>query len=135
MAKKGERNLAKEKYWRGMINEFTGSGLSAAEFCRRKEISYSAFNDWRYEIAARDKEAESEARRQKPQSRGADSAHQHTAPIGPFVPVRIVGNSKVASVNSASPLELVSPNGFILRMSEGCSMELLASVLSLLEVH
>ena len=127
MPQKGERNLAKEKYWRGMINEFGASGLSAAEFCRRKEISYSGFNDWRYEIKARDEEAKLEGRRQKPQSRRADS--------GSFVPVRIVGNSKGASVNSASALELVAPNGFVLRMSDGCSMELLASVLSLLEVH
>ncbi len=43
---------SRHQYWSDMINEHLSSGLSKAEFCRRKGIAPSAFYSWSKIIAA-----------------------------------------------------------------------------------
>ena len=53
MAKSG-RDEAKEAYWRKVFKRFSASGLSVREFCKREQLTESAFYVWRRTIGERD---------------------------------------------------------------------------------
>lgn len=87
-----------------LLREFEGSGLSMAEFCRRREVAYSTMMAWRRA------------------GRGAMPAH---GGLGAFVEVEAVG------VRSGQPVsgpgqgtvcaELVLPGGAVLRVYQMAS--------------
>lgn len=52
MAKR-RRNSAKEAYWREVLKRQVASGLSIRAFCRREELTESAFFSWRRTIRER----------------------------------------------------------------------------------
>ena len=39
--------------WRTVLEEFEASGLSALAFCRREQLSRSAFTRWRQQLAGK----------------------------------------------------------------------------------
>ena len=51
---KHQRDPAKEAYWRKLLGRFAGSGLSVREFCKREQLTESAFYAWRRTIGERD---------------------------------------------------------------------------------
>jgi transposase-like protein len=104
---KHERDLKKERQWRGVLARQGASGLNVRAFCRREQIAESAFHFWRRTIRARDGEV-------KPAS-----------PAPRFVPAIIA--SDVAS--EAFRLELAG--GHVLRMP-GISVEELADLIAAL---
>ena len=104
---KHERDLKKERQWRGVLERQAASGLSARAFCRREEIAESAFHFWRRTIRARDGEV-------KPAS-GAPR----------FVPAIITSDA----AREAFTLELAG--GHVLRMP-GISVEELADLVAAL---
>ncbi|MCO6045265.1 hypothetical protein NG895_15240 [Aeoliella sp. ICT_H6.2] len=53
MAKK-QRDPAKEGYWRKVLGRFAASGLSVREFCKREQLTESAFYAWRRTIDERE---------------------------------------------------------------------------------
>jgi hypothetical protein len=55
---RGGRDLEAEWQWRNLLKDWDASGLSGAEYCRRKGITYSQFRDWRIEIRKRNSEIE-----------------------------------------------------------------------------
>jgi len=50
---KSQRDLAKEAYWRKVLKRFSASGLSVREFCKREQLTESAFYAWRRTIGER----------------------------------------------------------------------------------
>lgn len=52
----------KDVRWRGIMREFSRSGLSIREFCRNKQISEPSFYSWRKTLAARDRRAADDGR-------------------------------------------------------------------------
>ncbi len=52
MAKR-QRDPAKEAYWRKALQRFASSGLSVREFCKREQVTESAFYAWRRTIDQR----------------------------------------------------------------------------------
>ena len=52
------RDLAKERRWRGIIAKWQASGISMTEFCRRNDVLYRDFSNWRRIIRVRDLEPE-----------------------------------------------------------------------------
>jgi transposase-like protein len=48
------RDPAKEALWRDMFKRFAASGLSVREFCKRENVTESAFYAWRRTIGERD---------------------------------------------------------------------------------
>jgi transposase-like protein len=54
MAKR-ERDAVKERRWRDLVKRHVGGGLSVREFCRREQLTESAFYAWRRTITERDK--------------------------------------------------------------------------------
>ncbi|HMP06195.1 MAG TPA: hypothetical protein PJ982_07600, partial [Lacipirellulaceae bacterium] len=59
-----ERDAAKERRWRDLMERHAASGLSVREFCRRESLIESAFYAWRRTIGERDEA--SHARRRAP---------------------------------------------------------------------
>lgn len=51
---KSQRDVAKEAYWRKVVKQFSGSGLTVREFCKREQLTESAFYAWRRTIGERD---------------------------------------------------------------------------------
>lgn len=51
---KSQRDAAKEAFWREAFQRFAASGLSVREFCRREQLTESAFYAWRRTIGERD---------------------------------------------------------------------------------
>jgi hypothetical protein len=117
MPKKGEYNPVTERYWRSAIAGWERSGLPAREYCEKNNILYTGFINWRKRLPERD------AERVLAQDGGAD-----------FAPVRVLDADLPVPVCSggAMVMEVLLPDGIVLRLSENCSMKLLASVATLL---
>ena len=49
-----QRDAAKEAYWRKVLKQFSASGLSVREYCKRQQLTESAFYAWRRTIGERD---------------------------------------------------------------------------------
>ena len=65
MAKKGERDPKRERFWRAALRRQQTSGLTAKEFCRREQLAETAYYYWRRELARRDQEPGARAEREK----------------------------------------------------------------------
>ena len=48
-----QRDPAKEAFWRKALQRFVSSGLSVREFCKREQVTESAFYAWRRTIGQR----------------------------------------------------------------------------------
>lgn len=48
------RDMAKERFWRGVVQRQAGSGLGVRAFCRQQGLTESAFYAWRRTITERD---------------------------------------------------------------------------------
>jgi hypothetical protein len=105
-----QRDPVKEKYWRGLLQQWQRSGLNPRAFCARQGISQPSFYAWRREIALRDQQATT-----TPQ-----------APNPTFVKLAV-------ETAPSSALEVVLANGRLLRVHCSCDPDLLRQVLRLLE--
>jgi transposase-like protein len=104
---KSQRDVAKEAFWRKALKQFSASGLSVREFCKREQLTESAFYAWRRTIGERD------GRRT----------------LGPaFVPAVV---TKDASHESTIAIEL--PSGCVLRFSGAHATEHLADLVVALQ--
>lgn len=102
-----QRDVAKEAYWRKVLGQFSGSGLSVREFCKREQLTESAFYAWRRTIGERD-----DARTPRPA----------------FVPAVV---TKEAAHKSSIAIELAS--GCVLRFSGADTTEQLANLIMALQ--
>jgi hypothetical protein len=116
MPKKGEYNPITERYWRDAVAGWEKSGLSAKVYCEENNILHTGFINWRKRLAQRDAERESEKSREIE-----------------FAPVHVIDTGLSAGAQAGFPIvmELVLADGIVVRLSEHCSMKLLASVVTL----
>lgn len=49
----GQRDVAKERFWRGVVKRQAASGLSVRAFCRRERLSEPSFYAWRRTLVER----------------------------------------------------------------------------------
>jgi hypothetical protein len=56
LPKSGNRDLAKEKYWRKALERYAASGKSRAQFCANEDLPVHAFYYWSRAILERDAE-------------------------------------------------------------------------------
>jgi hypothetical protein len=104
---KSQRDVAKEAYWRKVLTQFSASGLSVREFCKRDQLTESAFYAWRRTIGERD------------ESRTSGPA---------FVPAVV---TKEAAQESSFAIELAG--GCVLRFSGAHATEQLADLVIALQ--
>ena len=108
MSTMDQRRSSKEQFWRRMVRQWRGSGLSVRDFCTDRGISEPSFYAWRRTIAERD----------------ANAA---------FVPVHVVPDARPAGDASRQGLELLVSGGRVLRIGPGFDEPTLRRLLALLE--
>jgi len=115
---KHERDVKREEYWRGVLTRHVASGLTIRAFCRREQLTESAFFAWRRTIAAQDAEAEAQT------GRGGRSRRPA------FLPVVVEGDSHL---DAAITLELAG--GRVLRLPAATPTERLVELVQALEAR
>jgi hypothetical protein len=106
----------KEHFWRRKLDLWKRSGLSVRAFCQQHNLSEPSFYSWRTVIAQRD--AQGANRPAAPAERPADQAE----PL--FLPLRLA--------TSAEPLEVVLPDGTLVRVPATFDAGALARLLAVL---
>ena len=147
---------AKERYWRAMIADSAASGLSRAEYCRQRGINVICLRNWIERLKQRDaRVARAPSTRQKVSATSKNKGIERQIPTKAkhvaqasamagdrrrsieFAEVRVVESDKVNTAtlgqDSACSLEIIFRNGTKLRLASGCQLNLLSSVITLLE--
>jgi hypothetical protein len=104
---RGSRDLAKEKFWRGMLRRFAAGGMSVRAFCRQHHLSEPSFYSWRRTIAGRDGAGRSALSRPRPSAPSAPSAPP-SAPA--FLPVH-VAKEEEGDPKAAGSVEVLLAGG------------------------
>jgi transposase len=112
-----QRDAAKERYWRGVVQRHAASGLGVRAFCRQQGLAESAFYAWRRTIQQRDAAARSESKATLPNDAQA------------FVPVVVTGAPREPNI----VMELAG--GRVLRVQPPVSPGWLAELLHALEAQ
>jgi hypothetical protein len=140
MAQRQRRDPAKERYWRRMVRGWKRSGLNVREYCDFESLAEPTFYAWRRELAKRDREAQSAARRVGGRVAGLSGAAVSPARQGAptFLPVRVVGENMTEPLGSppwTDCIEVHLPSGVRLRVPTGCNRQALVEVLAALETR
>lgn len=99
------RSSEKEAFWRLVLDEHQSSGLTVRAFCKQESLSEPSFYAWRKELRKRDQES------------GAVRESR-------LLPVQVVDDPVSRSPcvipdgNSSAGLEVVTPNGYTLRLEQ-----------------
>jgi transposase len=126
MSQRGrERDVNKERFWRGAIRRWQRSGRTIRGFCREQGLSEVSFHAWRRTIAQRDEQvALATAVEREPIEREPVERE----PV--FVPLRLPPTVPTAN---AVGLELVLGCGRIVRVPPGFDGATLQALLAVLE--
>ena len=132
MARKGERDLKRERFWRAALRRRQRSGLTVREFCRGEQLSETAYHFWRREIARRDREPRPRSKHTRIKASASRTTSGKRTAISPplFQELAIVSGQ---SPGANRGLEVVLPDGCRLRVPAEVDRALLADVLSVLE--
>jgi hypothetical protein len=120
------RDVAKERFWRGVLKRFKSSGKSVRVFCQHEKLSEPSFYAWRRTLSERDG-ASSQRSRVKRRSPAQPPA---------FLPIIIKSSDGVQNNDrstGAITLELVG--GRVLRFPETIAAERLAELIAALEAR
>jgi len=109
----------REQFWRRVLEERPRSGMTVNAFCSKSGVSVPSYYAWRRRIQASD-------------SQPSDSA------IAPgeasLVPVTVVDSViENADAVAADRIEIVTPNGFIIRMNRCIEANSIAQLLRVIE--
>jgi hypothetical protein len=134
MAKKGERDPERERFWRAAFKRRQGSGLSTKEFCRQEGLSEASYYAWRRELARRDRRRPRQPRSGRKRASGAASSvskrGRQVAAAPLFQELAILGGP---SPVAGGCLEIILPDGCRVRLASEVDRALLADVLRALE--
>ena len=114
------------EYWRSVVEQWRGSGLGQAEFCRRHEIARGTLGFWKYALSQ-------EARSSSPRPPQGTQC-QAGGPV--LLPVRITKAAPVVgpgSTDRIGEIEIVTPEGRLVRVRGRVDRQWLAEVLSAVE--
>ncbi len=133
LGKPGKRDLSKEKYWRDTVARWRGSGLSKTQFCKNEGIKINALCSWESIIRGRDREvaaAERQARykraaakrRARRRSESAETEDRFSKGANEFVQVRVGPGNQADSLPAAGAIEIIRPDGLLIRMPADLDM-------------
>jgi hypothetical protein len=113
------RSRAVDLRWNALLNDFRRSGLTQAEFCRRRQISLHSFRKHLY---------------QPRPSRTASSDHRPPAAADHhFLPVTILPDPTPASSDPPAHLELLLKNGRRIAVAAGFDPQTLRRLIAVVE--
>ena len=105
--------------WNALLNDFRRSGLTQAEFCRRRQVSLHSFRKHLY---------------QPRPARTASSDHRPATPADPhFLPVTILTDPTPASSDPPTHLELILKNGRRIAVAAGFDPQTLRRLIAAVE--
>ena len=105
--------------WNALLNEFRRSGLTQAEFCRRRQISLHSFRKHLY---------------QPQPAPTASSDHRPATPADRhFLPVTILPDPTPSITDPTAHLELVLPNGRRIAVAPGFDPQTLRRLITAVE--
>jgi transposase len=126
-AKRGRRcDPAKEILWREILKRQRDSGLSVRAFCNREGLKAFNFFRWRGELSRRDRETISAI----PNRSAGESNAPPASPV--FLPVRVI-DDRGERARPIMPIEILMPDGPIVRVPVGFDPRTLGDVLTVLE--
>ncbi|HEV3443957.1 MAG TPA: hypothetical protein VG099_04895 [Gemmataceae bacterium] len=96
------RDPRREEFWRNAIAGWNKSDQSIRDYCSERQLSEASFHGWRRELAKRD---------------------QTTPPALKFLPVHVYAEAIV---------EVVLPNGLVVRVPAGASAAAVAALVTAL---
>lgn len=111
-------------HWSGVIRRWERSGLSQADFCRRRSIPVGTFSSWKWRLGVAQECHPAAARQAR---RPAAPRQPSTPPL--FYPVRVVDSRSW----SPAPLEVVLAGGRVLRVRADFDAAVLCKLVSTLE--
>ena len=116
----------KEMLWRRILKQQRESGLSVRAFCRRRGLNDSSLFRWRRELSRRDREGNTAICNR--------SAGEPTGPSASpaFLPVRVIDDCG-EHARPITPIEILLPDGPIVRVPLGFDPRTLGDVLAVLE--
>jgi transposase len=127
LAKRGRRcDPAKEILWRGILKQQRDSGLSVRAFCDREGLKAFNLFRWRRELSRRDRAADAAI----PNSPAEQSTAPSASPV--FLPVRVI-DDRGERARPVMPIEVLLPDGPIVRVPVGFDPRTLGDVLAVLE--
>ena len=116
---RSKRSAEKEEFWRLLLAEQEGCGLSIRTFCQQKAISEPSFYAWRKELQKRDAE----------RTAGADRGVR-------LIPVEVVSAMRESATSGgcgpSAQVEIGTPGGFTLRFNHDASPETISRLLEML---
>jgi hypothetical protein len=112
IARRGRRpDPALHEQWRQRFARFDSSGLTVAVFCAQEGVALHAFYSWKRRLNG-------------PANQRLSVEQTGTASdTAPFVPVRL---------RAAAPVELQLSNGATLRLTPGCDLDFVRSLITVL---
>jgi transposase-like protein len=117
MARAGERDRGKERFWRHTLRQWRRSGRSVRAFCAEHGLTEALFYAWRRVIAERDQA--------RVALRGARREARNVAPT--FVPLRVI------DAPAPVALEVVLERGQVVRVQRGFDTNTLRQLLAVLQ--
>ena len=105
------RSAEKERFWQGVLKEQSKSGLTVKAFCQQQGVSVPSFYAWRRKLSKRNSDA-----------RGQEDDPPRMVPVTVIPPVPTTPRENV-------PIEIVTPNGFTLRVDRALSPADIAALL------
>ena len=127
MAGRADRNLEKEQFWRQVVGEHSGSGLTVRQYCENRGVSEPSFFAWRRELARRDAAANKQA---KSSLRPVSTRAMSQRPAPPRFAQLQIAPSEPAS---GACIEIALPAGIRIRVPRGVCQDTLSKVLGALE--
>ncbi len=94
------QSVEKVQFWRSLLRQQPGSGMTVKEFCRKHGVSVPSFYAWRRKIAQHD----------LPMDQRNDERHDR------LVPVQLVDSTGGNDAVDENRIEIVTPGGFTLRL-------------------
>jgi len=118
------RDASKERYWRELIGRQHERGETVARFCAREGVSVGGFYWWKRTLRSRSRRSRPGPGRAAASPVRAGGGHQATTS---FVPVRVPFST------TAPLIELVHPDGWVLRLPAGFDPQSLSRILATLD--
>ncbi len=114
---RGDRDLGKEQFWRGILGRWDSRKQTVREFCAEHGVSEPSFYSWRRIIAERDEQAAARLVSATPADDDPPT----------FVPIQVAG------LPSAPMLEVVVGSGHLVRVPPEFDAATLRRLLAVLE--
>ena len=99
----------KYEYWRMVMDEYESKGISKSDYCKQNDIPISTFNYWLDKLdASNDNTNKGRFVEQKVRDKKEDSV-SIADELVEFIPeLNITFNSLIISINSKTPMQLLS---------------------------